>query len=291
MKDQIVRFMSKDGFIKVVAIRSTETVERGRVIHQTLPTATAALGRTLSAASMMGNMQKVDNGSLTLQIKGDGPLGTILAVSDSDGNVRGLVTNPQVSLLEKYKGKLDVGTAVGNGMLTVIRDMQMKEPYIGSVELETGEIAEDITSYFAQSEQIPTACALGVLVDVDQSVKVAGGYIIQLLPGAPDDVIDRVEGAVFTADSVTEMLSENTDLTVMMKTVLVGFDLQLLETTDIEYRCYCSSERVTSTLVTLGKKELESIVEDGETIHIGCQFCDYDYKFTPEDVSKILETL
>ena len=207
MKDYMVRAMSKDGYVKAVAIRSTELVRRGAQIQKTTPTATAALGRALTAASMMGNMQKIENGSVTLQFKGGGPLGTILCVSDAMGNVRGYVQNPAISLLEKYQGKLDVGAAVGtNGMLTVIRDLQMKEPYVGSVELVSGEIADDVTAYFAQSEQTPTACALGVLVDRDQSVKVAGGYLFQLLPGAPDSVIDQLEQGIQKAGAVTAML-------------------------------------------------------------------------------------
>lgn len=291
MSDQIVRAITGDGFVKATAITSTAIVERARQIHKTFPTATAALGRVLTAASMMGNMQKIEDGSLTLQIKGDGPLGTILAVSDAEGNVRGYVTNPQISLLEKYQGKLDVGAAVGNGMLTVIRDLRMKEPYIGSVELVSGEIAEDITDYFVQSEQIPTACALGVLVDVDQSVKAAGGYLIQLLPGAPDRVIDQIEAGIQAAGAVTGQLSAGISAQQLLEKVLGGFDLEILETTPVEYRCYCTRERVTSTLISLGRKELQDIVDDGETIHIGCQFCDTDYAFTPEQVREILEKL
>lgn len=291
MSDHIVRAMTKDGFVKATAITSAGIVERARQIHKTLPTATAALGRVLTAASMMGNMQKVEDGSLTLQIKGDGPLGTLLAVSDAVGNVRGYVTNPQISLLEKYKGKLDVGAAVGQGMLTVIRDLQMKEPYVGSVELVTGEIAEDITTYFVQSEQVPTACALGVLVDVDQSVKAAGGYLIQLLPGAPDDVIDRIEAGIQAAGAVTPMLDRGLTPQQLLETVLRDFDLEFLETTPVAYKCYCTLDRVTSTLISLGKKELQDIVDEGETIHIGCQFCDTDYAFTPEQISDILKKL
>lgn len=291
MSDYLVRGMSMDGSVKMVAIRSTELVRRGAQIQGTTPNATAAFGRALTAASMMGNMQKVEDGSLTLQIKGDGPLGTLLAVSDAVGNVRGYVTNPQISLLEKYKGKLDVGAAVGHGMLTVIRDLQMKEPYIGSVELVTGEIAEDITTYFVQSEQVPTACALGVLVDVDQSVKAAGGYLIQLLPGAPDDVIDKIEAGIQAAGAVTSMLEQGMTPEQLLKTVLRDFELELLETTPVEYRCYCSLDRVTSTLISLGKKELQEIVDDGETIHIGCQFCDTDYAFTTEQIADILKKL
>ena len=289
MSDQIVRAMTADGYLKAVAITSTAIVERARQIHKTLPTATAALGRTLSAASMMGNMQKTEDGSVTVQIKGGGPLGTILAVSDWQGNVRGYVQNPQISLMEKYRGKLDVGAAVGNdGTITVIRDLRMKEPYIGTVELVSGEIAEDVTQYFAQSEQTPTACALGVLVDTDQSVRCAGGYLVQLLPGAPDEVIDKVEAAINAAGSVTQMMDGGLDAEGMLKKVLADFDLEILETTPVEYRCYCSRERVTDMLISLGKDELQSIVDDGKDVTIDCQFCDVLYRFTPEEVQKIL---
>ena len=292
MQDHIVRAMTRDGYVKAVAVSSAGIVERARQIHKTLPTATAALGRALSAASMMGNMQKVEDGSITLQFKGGGPLGRVLAVSDSQGNVRGWVENPQISLLEKYQGKLDVGMAVGtDGMLTVIRDLRMKEPYIGSVELTSGEIAEDITRYFAQSEQIPTACALGVLVEKDQSVHAAGGYIIQLLPGAPEDIIDKVEFGVQNAGPVTKLFAAGMDCETILQTVLYQFDLEFLETTPVEYRCYCSRDRVTRTLISLGKEELEDIVQKGETIHIDCQFCDTIYDYTPEDVSQMLRDL
>ena len=288
----LVRAMTRDGFVKAVAVESRDMVERARQIHKTLPTATAALGRLLTAASMMGNMQKIDNGSLTLQVKGGGPLGTVLAVSDAVGNVRGYVQNPQVSLLEKYRGKLDVGAAVGtDGMLTVIRDLQMKEPYVGSVALVSGEIAEDITSYFVQSEQTPTACALGVLVDTDQSVRAAGGYLVQLLPGAPDSVIDRLEQGIEKAGAVTAMLDRGLDAQALLETVLEGLDLEILETTPVAYRCYCTRRRVETTLISLGRKELEEIRDGGETIEISCQFCDTIYKFTPEEIGGILENL
>ena len=290
--DQIVRAMTKDGWVKAVAVSSREIVERARQIHKTLPTATAALGRLLSAASMMGNMQKVDDGSLTLQIKGGGPLGMLLAVSDAEGNVRGFVENPQISLLEKYRGKLDVGAAVGtDGMLTVIRDLRMKDPYVGSVELVSGEIAEDITQYFAQSEQIPTACALGVLVDVDQSVRASGGYIVQLLPGAPDETIDRLEAGIQAAGSVTSMLDAGLTPEQMLQKVMEPFELEILETTPVEYRCTCSRERVARTLLTLGVEELEQIVRTQETLHIDCQFCDKIYDFTPENVRELLNQI
>jgi len=292
MTDQIVRAMTGDGFVKAVAITSTGIVERARQIHKTLPTATAALGRVLSAVSMMGNMQKTEEGSVTLQFKGGGPLGTVLAVSDWQGNVRGYVQNPQISLMEKYRGKLDVGAAVGtDGAVTVIRDLRMKEPYIGSVPLVSGEIAEDVTEYFAQSEQTPTACALGVLVDTDQSVRCAGGYLIQLLPGAPDDIIERIEAGIAAAGSVTKMMDEGLDAAGMLKKVLEDFYVEILETTPVSYKCYCSRDRVQSTLVSLGREDLAGIVRDRETIHVDCQFCDTVYDFTPEDVAEILRKL
>ena len=292
MNDQLVRAMTKDGFVKAVAVTTKTLTERARQIHKTLPTATAALGRLLAAASMMGNMQKVDDGSITLQIKGGGPLGTLLAVSDAAGNVRGWVEHPQISLLEKYRGKLDVGAAVGNdGTLTVIRDLRMKEPYIGSVQLVSGEIAEDITQYFAQSEQTPTACALGVLIDTDQSVRAAGGYLVQLLPGAPDDVIDRLEAGVQAAGAATAMLDGGLDAAGMLQKVLSGFEVEILETQPVEYRCYCTRRRVESTLISLGRDELRQVVRSGETLHVDCQFCDHVYDFTPQDVAALLHAL
>lgn len=292
MNDYLVRAISSDGYVKAVAIRSTGMAERARNIHHTTPTATAALGRLLTAASMMGNMQKVENGALTVQVKGGGPLGTLLATSDAVGNVRGYVHNPGITLLEKYAGKLDVGAAVGtDGMLTVIRDLQMKEPYIGSVRLVTGEIADDITAYFAQSEQTPTACALGVLVDVDCSVRVAGGYLVQLLPGAPDDVICKVEAGIACAGAVTPMLDGGLTPEEILRRVLCEFELEFFDETPVEYRCYCSRERVSQTLITIGKKELQEIVDEGQDISIECQFCDNIYKFTTEDVKNLLNNL
>ena len=292
MSDQIVRAMSADGFVKASVITSKEICERARQIHKTLPTATAALGRVLTACSMMGNTQKADDGSLTLQIKGGGPLGTLLATSDSTGNVRGYVQHPQVALMEKYRGKLDVGAAVGtDGMLTVIRDLNLKEPYVGSVELVSGEIAEDVTAYFAQSEQTPTACALGVLVDTDQSVRTAGGYLIQLLPGAPDDVIDRVERGVQSAGTVTALLDEGLDAEALLRRVLPDFELEILETTPVEYRCYCTRERVELTLLSLGRDELTAMADSGESAHVECQFCDADYTFSPAEIRELLSSL
>ena len=290
MKDYLVRGMSMDGFVKVVAIRSTELVRRGARIQGTTPNATAAFGRALTAASMMGNMQKVDNGSMTLQIKGDGPIGTIVCVSDPTGNVRGCVTEPKVPLVEKYPGKLDVGATVGtDGTLTVIRDLQMKEPYIGSTELVSGEIGDDVTAYFAQSEQTPTACALGVLVDRDMSVKVAGGYLVQLLPGAPDEVIDALEAGIQRAGAVTPMLEQGMTPEDILGQVCGTLGVVFMETTEVEYKCYCSRERVESALISLGSKELTEIMEEGKPFPVECQFCDTVYQFTPEDIRELLK--
>ena len=292
MNDYLVRGMSMDGFVKVVAIRSTEMVRRGAEIQGTTPNATAAFGRALTAASMMGNMQKVENGSMTMQIKGGGPIGSIVCVSDPEGNVRGYVYEPNVPLVEKFPGKLDVGATVGtDGTLTVIRDLQMKEPYVGSVPLVSGEIGDDITAYFAQSEQTPTACALGVLVDRDCSVKVAGGYLLQLLPGAPDEVIDKLEAGIQRAGAVTKMLEAGLTPEEILGQVCGDLGIVFMETTPVAYKCYCSRERVTSALISLGAKELAEIMEEGKAFPVECQFCDTTYSFTPEDVRELLENL
>ena len=289
MSDYLVRGMSMDGMVKVVAIRSTELVRRGAEIQKTTPNATAAFGRALTAASMMGNMQKVENGSMTFQIKADGPIGGLVCVSDPIGNVRGYVYEPNVPLIEKHPGKLDVGATVGNGTLTIIRDLQMKEPYVGSIELVSGEIADDVTAYFAQSEQTPTACALGVLVDKDQSVKVAGGYLIQLLPGATEQTIETVEAGIRRAGAVTKMLEEGLTPEDMLGQVCGDLGVVFMETTEVSYKCYCSRERVTSALISLGKKELSQIAEENKPFPVECQFCDTVYTFTPEDVKRILK--
>ncbi len=281
-----------DGFVKAVAIRSTEIVRRGAQIQHTTPNATAAFGRALTAASMMGNMQKVENGSMTLQIRGGGPIGTITCVSDPVGNVRGCVTEGRVPLVEKYPGKLDVGATVGtDGTLTVIRDLQMKEPYIGSIELVSGEIGDDITAYFAQSEQTPTACALGVLVDRDCSVKVAGGYLLQLLPGAPDEVIDALEQGIQKAGAVTAMLDQGMTPEDILGAVLGDLGVLFMETAEVSYKCYCSRQRVTQALISLGKQDLAEIMEEGKPFPVECQFCDETYAFTPEDIRQLLERI
>ena len=292
MSDQLVRAISKDGAVKAVAVSTRGLTERARQIHKTLPVATAALGRTLAAASMMGNALKEDGASVTLQIKGGGPLGTLLAVSDNEGNVRGTVENPAVDLPLRSDGKLDVGTAVGcDGTLTVIRDLNMKEPYVGSVGLLGGEIAEDLAAYFVESEQIPTACGLGVLVDRDQSVLAAGGYLIQLLPGAGEDTISKVEGGILAAGSVTGLLRENDDPEGLLYRVLSDFDLEILEHSPIEYRCYCSRERMERALLSIGREELRALIEEKGEAELTCRFCDNVQHFSREDLEAMLESL
>lgn len=292
MKDYLVRGMSMDGFVKVVAIRSTDLVRRGAEIQGTTPNATAAFGRALTAASMMGNMQKVENGSMTLQIRGGGPIGTITVVSDPQGNVRGCVTEAKVPLVEKHPCKLDVGATVGtDGALTVIRDLQMKEPYVGQVPLVSGEIGDDITAYFAQSEQTPTACALGVLVDTDCSVRVAGGYLLQLLPGAPEETVDALEKGIQRAGAVTAMLDSGMTPEDILGQVCGDLGVVFMETAEVSYKCYCSRDRVTSALISLGKQELEEIAAAGEAFPVECQFCDTVYRFTPDDIRKLLKNI
>ena len=292
MNDYLVRGMTMDGFVKMVAIRSTELVRRGCEIQKTTPNASAAFGRCLTAASMMGNMQKVENGSMTLQIRGGGPIGTITVVSDAAGNVRGCVTEPNVPLVEKFPGKLDVGATVGvDGTLTIIRDLQMKEPYIGSVQLVSGEIGDDVTAYFVESEQTPTACALGVLVDTDRSVKVAGGYLVQLLPGAPDEVIDAVEKGIKNAGAVTKMLENGMTPEEILTEVCGDLGVLFFENEPVCYKCYCNRHRVEAALISVGREELTEIMEEGKTFPVECQFCDEIYRFTPEDIAELLKKI
>ena len=289
MSDQLIRAISQDGLIKVSAVSTRDLTERARQIHKTLPVATAALGRLLAGASMMGNALKEEAASLTLQIKGGGPLGTLLAVSDHEGNVRGTVENPAVDIPLREDGKLDVGTAVGNqGTLTVIRDLRMKEPYVGSVGLLWGEIAEDIALYFVESEQIPTACGLGVLVDRDQSVLAAGGYLVQLLPGADDEVSARLEASLRAAGPVTELLTRDPDPEALLRAALPGLELEVLEKRPIAYRCDCSRERMERALISLGREELRSMIDEQGGAELTCRFCDNVQKFSREDLEALL---
>ena len=292
MADEIIRVLAKDAPVKASVITARDMVERARQIHRTLPVATAALGRALMAASMMGNQLKEEDGSVTLRIKGDGPLGGITAVADSAGNARGYVVNPAVDLPLKGPAKLDVGSAVGrDGSLTVIKDLNLKEPYVGTVPLVSGEIAEDITSYFAESEQIPTACALGVLVDVDQSVLCAGGYLIQLLPGADDAAISAIERGIQRVGPATEALRGGLDARGLLEQVLSEFELEFLSAEPVEYRCYCSRERVTRALISMGREELETLLREQGKAELTCQFCDKVYHYTREELEALLASL
>ena len=289
MSDQLIRAISQDGLMKVSAVSTRDLTERARQIHKTLPVATAALGRLLAAASMMGNALKEEAASLTLQIKGGGPLGTLLAVSDHEGNVRGTVENPAVDIPLREDGKLDVGEAVGNqGTLTVIRDLRMKEPYVGSVGLLWGEIAEDIALYFVESEQIPTACGLGVLVDRDQSVLSAGGYLVQLLPGAGEETAERLEASLRAAGPVTELLKADPDPEALLRAALPGLALEVLEKRPIAYRCDCSRERMERALISLGREELRAMIDEQGSAELTCRFCDNVQRFSREELEALL---
>ena len=249
-----------------------------------------AADRTLMGCAMMGSDLKTEDGSVTLRIQGGGPLGSITAVADSHGNARGYLQNGQVDLPRKAPAKLDVGSAVGtDGYLTVIKDIGLKEPYVGSVELVSGEIAEDLTSYFAVSEQIPTACGLGVLINTDQSVLCAGGYIVQLLPGADDAVAGRLEGAVGRLGPVTDVLNRGADAQTLLEQLLEGMGAELLESVPVSYRCYCSRERVSRALISLGRNELEHMIEEQGETDLTCQFCDAVYHFSKEELKTILQ--
>lgn len=284
---KLFRTITSDGLVMATAVDTTDIVARAEQIHCTSAVATAALGRLLTAAAMMGNMLKGADNTITLRISGDGPLGSLIAVSDSNGDVRGYVTNPTTELPLNSKGKLDVGGAVGKGSLYVLKDLGMKEPYNGLVPLVSGEIAEDITSYYATSEQIPTVCALGVLVNPDLTVKSAGGFIIQLLPAAGDDTAELVEKGLENLQSVTTMLSSGKSPLDMIKLALKEFEVETLYEQDIYYKCNCSEERVKTALVSLGQKELDDMASEMSEIEVKCHFCEKTYKFSPEEIIKM----
>lgn len=282
--DRRIRAITTDAAIQMTAIETTQMVERARNIHRTLPLATAALGRTLTITSILGGQLKVDDGSVTVQVRGDGPLGTIVCVADSNGNARGYLQNPAVDLPLRPDGKLAVGMGVGQGHLMVIKDIGLKDPVTGTVELVNGEIAEDVTRYFAESEQIPSACALGVLVNQDQSVRQAGGYLVQLLPGAADADIDRLEQNIAKAGSMTGMLDSGMSLEDIVRAVLDGFTVQFLDETPVGYRCACNEAKVTRALISLGEQELLQMAGEDKPTEITCQFCDKVYTFSPADL-------
>lgn len=287
---RIVRCITSEGAISAIGIDSTDIVNEAVRIHKTSAVVSAALGRMLTAASMMGDMLKGASHSLTMKLTGDGPVGSIVVASDSSGNVRGYVVNPVVEIPLKPNGKLDVSGAVGkNGSLYVIKDIGLKEPYSGSVPLVTGEIAEDITAYYAVSEQIPTVCALGVLVNPDLSIKAAGGYIIQLLPGAMDSDIDKLEETIKHIRPVTQMLSDGMSVEEIIKTALAGFEVEVLDESAPEYKCDCSRPRVERMLASIDREELLSMAAEMPTIEVKCHFCDNTYNFTPAEVKSMAE--
>lgn len=287
--DRILRATAADGFVKMSAISAKDTVQRAKDIHGLTPTTAAALGRALCGTSMLGNLLKEENGSLTMRIDGGGPIGGIVAVSDSEGYVRGYVGNPKLDLPLREDGKLNVGKAVGtDGMLTVSRDIGLKEPYIGSVELVSGEIGDDLTSYMLSSEQIPAACGLGVLVGTDLSIKAAGGFIVQLMPGAPEEYIDILENNIFLMDQLTTILAED-GLEEVFAQVLKGLPYHIVGENEVGYRCYCSRGRVSAAIASIGENAISEMVADGKNIDVSCQFCDSVYSFSAADLSALLE--
>lgn len=290
MKDYIVRCSTNDGSVRAFCATTKNLVNEAQKMHKLYPVATAALGRLLTAASMMGAMLKSEDDLLTLQITGNGPLGRVLATSDCHSNVKGYVGNPLVDIPKNAQGKLDVGGAIGkDGFLTVIRDFGLKEPYIGKTPLVTGEIGDDLTSYFAVSEQVPSVVGLGVLVDVDLSVKAAGGFIVQVMPDASEEVICKLEENIKNVTSVTKMLDDNMTPEEILKVVLDGIDFTINETLDTKYYCNCSKERVEKVLVSVGEEELMDIIETDGKAELTCHFCDKVYNFDETELRNLLK--
>lgn len=288
MNDYIIRATAANDQIRAFAAVTTEMVETAREHHNTSPVATAALGRLLTAGAMMGSMMKGEKDVLTLQIKAGGPLQGITVTADSQGNVKGYVGNPDVCIPANSKGKLDVAGAVGPGFLTVIKDMGLKEPYSGQVMLQTCEIAEDLTYYFATSEQVPSAVGLGVLMNKNNTVRQAGGFIVQLMPFAEEEVISRLEQNIQKINSVTNLLEEGHTPESLLEKVLEGFDVQINEKMDTRFRCNCSKERVAKALISIGRKELNEMIQEGKPIEMNCHFCNTNYNFTVEELKEIL---
>ena len=291
MADYIVNAITSNGAIRVVAADTTELCNRAQEIHKMSPTAAAALGRALTAAALRGSMLKSSDDSITVQLAGGGPIGRVVAVGDGRANVKGYVDNPLVDFPLNPNGKLDVGGAVGkDGFLSVIRDLGLKEPYVGQVPLVNGEIAEDLTKYYATSEQIPTAVALGVLVDVDYTIKAAGGFILQVLPGAYDEDIDNVEKTVASISSVTDMLSEGKKPEDIVKQLLSDYEIEFFDNVPTMYKCDCSRERTDRALISIGQEELSKIIEEDGKAQITCHFCDNIYDYSKEELQALLES-
>lgn len=287
-QDYVVRGTAAGGQIRGFAAATKNLTEYARQAHNTSPVATAALGRLLTAGVMMGNMLKGEKDILTLQIQSQGPLKGITVTADSHGNVKGYVGNPNVCIPANAKGKLDVAKAVGDGFLRVIKDMGLKEPYLGQVELSSGEIAEDLTYYFAVSEQVPSSVGLGVLMNRDNTVRQAGGFLIQLMPDTQEEVIERLEKNIRALKPVTTMLDEGLTPRQMLETVLEGFEVELLESSLCRFFCNCDRKRVEKALISVGKKEIQDMIQEGKDIELNCHFCSSHYLFTPEDLKELL---
>ncbi len=289
MKDYIVRAMAADGQIRAFAATTRDLVEEAKKSHDTSPVVTAALGRLLTAGSMMGVMLKGEKDILTLQIHGNGPVEGLLVTANSKGMVKGYAKVPQVIIPANSQGKLDVAGAIGIGFMNVIKDMGLKEPYVGQTVLQTSEIAEDLTYYFASSEQVPSSVGLGVLMERDNTVKRAGGFIIQLMPFASDEVIDQLEENILKLSSVTTMLDQEMTPEQILEEVLAGLEVQVLDTIPIGYECNCSKERVAKAVISIGKKDIQEMIDDNKDIEVNCHFCNTHYNFSPEELGVLLE--
>ena len=284
----MVRATAADAQIRAFAATTKNLVEEMRSLHNTSPVVSAALGRLLTGGAMMGAMMKGENDLLTLQIKGDGPIGGMTVTADAHGNVKGYANEAQVILPANAAGKLDVGSAVGKGILRVVKDMGLKEPYVGQTILQTGEIAEDLTYYFAVSEQTPSSVGLGVFMEKNNTVKQAGGFILQLMPYAEESVIARLEDNLRQFPSVTAALEEGKNPEQMLEALLDGLPMEIVDTMDVQYRCDCSKQRVERAMISLGKKELEEMIAGGKEVEAGCQFCNQKYKFTVEELERLI---
>lgn len=288
MKDYIIRATAAENQIRAFAAVTTGVVETARKAHNTSPVATAALGRLLTAGTMMGVMMKGEKDILTLQIHGSGPLKGITVTADSKGRVKGYVGNPDVCIPANAKGKLDVAGAVGVGFMDVIKDMGLKEPYVGQVALQTSEIAEDLTYYFATSEQVPSAVGLGVLMNKDNTVRQAGGFIVQLMPFAEEKIIEKLEKNIQKVTSVTDLLEKDPSAEGLLKVVLDGFDIEINECTPAEFYCNCSKNRVEKALISIGRKDLNELIQEGKDVELNCHFCNTNYVFSVEELKEIL---
>lgn len=288
MGDKVVRATAEGAFIRAFAADTREMVETARALHNSSPVVTAALGRTMTAAAMMSYMQKSENERLTIKISGDGPIGSIVVTGDGNGRIKGFAANPDVDIPLKPSGKLDVSGAVGQGFLSVIKDMQLKEPYVGEVQLQTGEIAEDLTYYFLSSEQVPSAVGLGVLVDTDLSVKCAGGFIIQLMPFAPDEFIDRLEENLKKISPVTVMLEKGMTPKDILLEVLDGLDTEFTDEYEPVFFCDCNRDKVTDALKLISKDEIKDMIDEGKDVNVHCDFCNKDYTYTVDQLMTLL---